>query len=510
MSRITDSFVAHAQQHPDQVAITCGSRTLSYSELLHRVERVARAIATFKTQNLPPESSLRVGILLSNGIEFLELFLGSAMAGETAMVLNPEWATPQLQGIVDRWPPDILVSTLPELQRIESSAKAIALDTPSTNFLHYENWLLEPSQTIQFSKISSDSLFYIGFTSGTTGHPKGILRTHASWLNSFTASRVEFNINPTDHVLVPGSLVHSLSLYTAVEALNMGASLHILPQFNPKTILASLSQPFITRLVAVPTILKIIANTAQSASFSHLKTVIVGGSKLSPALRNQLTTRFPQADILEYYGASELSFISIASSRESIPPNSVGRAFHSITLSVQRDDGSGAADPGEIGWIGIRSPMLCSGYLEPQPGTGFRIEQGWATVGDRGYLDENGFLYLVGRERDMLISNGINIYPSEIENALLQLPEIENAVVLGIPDDCRGDLICAIITWNTPKHLNRSTLIQHLHTQLGRTKCPRRFFTTKTLPTTTSGKISRPQLQAQILQNHPSLQELRH
>ncbi|MBD1910802.1 MULTISPECIES: AMP-binding protein [unclassified Leptolyngbya] len=522
MSGITDSFVAHAQRYPNQLAIACGSQSLTYGELLHRVQQVARVTATYKAQHSThPDHGFWVGILLSNRVEFLELFLGITMAGGVAMVLNPEWASPQLQSILDRWTPGILVSDSQQLQRIEnlSSLKAIALDILPADPSSYENWLdpesasLENQLTVQEDflelAIDPDSPFYIGFTSGTTGHPKGILRSHASWLNSFAASRIEFDIGPTDQVLVPGSLVHSLSLYTAIEALNMGASLHILPHFTPKAILLSLNQPSITRLVAVPTVLKTVANTAQSLSFSHLKTVIAGGSKLSPALRDQLATVFPQADILEYYGASELSFVSIASSRERIPSESVGRAFHGVTLSVQRDDGSGMAKVGEIGWIGIRSNMLCSGYLEPQPSTGFRIEQGWATVGDRGYLDENGFLYLVGREHDMLISNGINVYPSEIEAVLLQLPEIENAVILGIPDDCRGDLICAIITWNGPKHLTRNTLIHHIRTQIGQAKCPRRFFAVKTLPTTTSGKPLRSHLQAQILQGHLSPQELR-
>jgi len=505
MNRITDSFVTHAQQHPEQLAIALGPQTVTYGELLQRVEQVAGAIAPLTQDHSP-----RIGILLPNCIEFLELFLGSAMSGGIAMVLNPDWAQPQIQAIVDRWPPYVLVSKADQLQAVAKPVgmQAIAITPESPDFPSYIDWRNYTSANSPHPQ-PGEAPFYIGFTSGTTGHPKGILRTHASWLHSFAASRVEFNINPTDHVLAPGSLVHSLSLYTAIETLAMGASLHILPTFSPKAILTLLNTAPITRLVAVPTLLKAIATAAQNQTFPYLKTVIVGGSKLSPTLRQQLATIFLKSDILEYYGASELSFVSIASSCESVPPESVGRPFHSVTVSVQKDDGSGAADIGEIGWIGVRSSMICSGYLEPQTSNGFRYEQGWATVGDRGYLDAHGYLYLVGRERDMLISNGINVYPSEIEAVLLQLPQIENAVVLGLPDDCRGDLICAVLTWNGSEHLKRPTLIHHIHTHLDRAKCPRRFFAVDSLPITSSGKIARSQLQAHILQGALAPSELR-
>jgi len=556
MTRITDSFVAHAHQHPHQRAITDGQHSLTYGELLRRVEHVAGAIAPLAAEPTP-----KIGILLPNCLELLELFLGTALAGGIALILNPDWPPTLLQTILDRHPPAILISETKQLQAIEDwgNIKAIALHTllppsptpPQPNLKPTDAKRPDASPQVtpwprgsggraavsQSGGLGGDAppshtsanqphfknhnpvsggypslptnAFYIGFTSGTTGHPKAILRTHPSWLHSFAASQLEFNITPADTILVPGSLVHSLSLYTAIEALALGATLHILPSFSPKAVLQALNTVPITRLVAVPTLLKAIATTAQTTHFPRLKTVIVGGSKLSPELRQQLTKTFPHADILEYYGASELSFVSIASSRESVPPESVGRPFHGVTLSVQKDDGSGEATIGEIGWIGIQSAMICSGYLDPQPESGFRIQQGWATVGDRGYRDKHGYLYLVGRERDMLISGGINVYPSEIEAVLLQLPQIDQAVVLGLPDDCRGELICAVLTWRGAETLKRTTLIKHISDRLGRAKCPRRFFSVASLPITSSGKIARSQLQAHILQGHLSPHELR-
>ncbi|MGJ3254039.1 MAG: AMP-binding protein [Elainellaceae cyanobacterium] len=512
MTSITDDFVAHAQRHPQQVAISAGHQTVTYGELLHRVQKVAGAIATVALQEDISEWSRHpgVGVLLPNRLELLEVFLGTAMAGGVVMVLNPDWALPQIQSILERWTPDLLISEGEQLQAIgagDLGMKAIALDIAldaeqSPDVVPYAAWLSQ-SNLVESRAIASSDPFYIGFTSGTTGDPKGIIRTHQSWLHSFAASRVEFHSRPHDPVLVPGALVHSLSLYTAIETLVMGASLHILPHFSPKTVLHQLQQAPITRLVAVPTVLRAIATVAsrQHITIPHLQTIIVGGSKLSPSLRHRLTITFPRADVMEYYGASELSFVSLASSREPVPPESVGRAFHGVQVSVQQDDGAGEAAVGEIGWIGIQSPMICSGYLDPHPKTGFRIEQGWATVGDRGWMDGQGYLYLVGREHDMLISSGINVYPSEIEAVLLQLPQIETAVVVGLPDDCRGDLICAVIIWSRSAGLTRSDLIRHIQGQLGSAKCPRRFFAVASVPVTSSGKVARAQLQAQILRS---------
>ena len=544
---ITDAFIHHGMQQSDHIAVEFGASRYTYGQLLTAVQQVAFAVQArdrcpsvdgglskdslserwfkhssrsgFSLRNQPC-----VALLISNRVEFLEVFLGTALAGGVAMVLNPDWPLAQIQRVLSRWAPDVLIAEAPILKRLGGDVsgewdvpmKAIAVDAShSSPFLDYQDWKAESAESLPAIPHDNDIPFYIGFTSGTTGLPKGVIRCHASWVNSFRAGQVEFGFGADEQILVPGAFVHSLSLYSAVEALMHGATLHGLSAFTPKAVLQRLTNASITRLIAVPTLLSAIARAASLVRLTvpSIRTVISGGSKLSPSLRSQLHIIFPNACILEYYGASELSFISLASSAESVSAHSVGRPFHGVEVSVRRDDGT-AVKPGDIGWIGIRSKMLCSGYLDATDGSGFRIEDGWATVGDRGWIDEAGYLYLAGRERDMLICNGINVYPSAIEAVLLAHPAIEEAVVIGLPDDCRGDLICAVLKMHTeigleqtqenlvqrnPASLNRAALIAYLKAHLESSKCPRRFFRIDTFPLTTSGKIKRLVLKSQIL-----------
>lgn len=577
---ITDGFIRHGRQHPQKTAVQFGASQYTdqytYDYLLKSVRQVAAAVQSLPSfshvaEGTIPSNVLKsntlgrhpiyrlrpcIALLIPNRVEFLEIFLGTALAGGVAMVLNPDWPRDRIHRILTRWTPDVLVaeSSLLEMLRpnapcphaeaicdpvsylnfqehegcqdktlrsleMGSSVMAIALDASNNAsndapILDYHQWKAHASVLPQERSDSGTTPFYIGFTSGTTGLPKGVIRHHSSWVTSFQSGQVEFGIDDDDHILVPGTFVHSLSLYTAVEALVNGAILYGMPAFTPKAVLQQLTQAPITRVVAVPTLLTAIARAAsrEEMTFPAMRTIISGGSKLSSDLRTQLHTIFPNADILEYYGASELSFITLASSAESVPPSSVGRPFHGVEVSVRRDNGTAAA-PGQIGWIGVHSEMVCSGYLDAADETGFRVEDGWATVGDRGWLDEAGYLYLVGRERDMLICSGINVYPAEIEAVLLTYPGIEEAVVIGLPDDCRGDIICAVMTVDAPmihREFNRPTLVAYLKTQLEPSKCPRQFFIVDHFPLTTSGKINRVELKRHVLERSPTLLAIEH
>jgi len=532
--RITDDFIRHGENCPHQLAVDFGTSCCTYGELLAAIHQ-----KEFLTQNC-------IALLMPNSIEFLETFLGTVRAGGIAMVLNPDWPKAQIQNILTRWAPTDLVAEPSLLEGLEVDERVMEVEGGVQNselsIQNSESGSLTADRK-ELTDCANNELFYIGFTSGTTGMPKGVVRSHASWVRSFQAGRVEFTWQEKEQVLVPGAFVHSLSLYSAVEALANGATIHGLTKFTPKAALQRCLDYPITRLVAVPTLLGAIARTAArtALTFPTVRKVISGGSKLSPELRSQLHTIFPNAHVLEYYGASELSFITLASSAESVPPQSVGRPFHGVEVSIRQADGT-VAPPGEIGWIGIRSEMICSGYLTPDEmtsndekddekdgkkpeeeiskirnKTGFRIEHGWATVGDRGWFDSQGYLYLAGREGDMLICNGINVYPSEIEAVLLTHPAIENAVVLGLPDDCRGDRLYAFITLHhtsspshdpathsTPAPLIRQTLHTYLSTYLSPSKCPHQFLLIDKFPVNASGKIDRLVLKNRLLRENSS------
>lgn len=559
---IAAGFVQQARAYPEKLAILLRTNWqqatgCSYSDLLNSTQQIASKIVELgqrldsenrdpanhsdrlqiNSQSNPASGSsstvslqnpVRVGLLLPNGIEFLQVFLGATIGGGIAIVLDPKWTVRQIQQVLQSCPLDLLFVDLAlhEKLTVPANLQVVVINSGAAKSGLANLGLTDPAATSSGSSvwqfpepIATTDAFYVGFTSGTTGQAKGVVRSHRSWVSSFIASQIEFGTNATDRILVPGSLVHSLSLYAVLEGLNAGATICLLPQFSPKVVLDCLQTDAITVLVAVPTwlgtIAKAITSRQQSCSslaYPNLRAVIAGGAKLEPSLRATLSHLFPYADVLEYFGALELSFVAIASSRESVPPASVGRSFADVTISIRRQNGSGEADVEEIGWIGVKSAMLSSGYwagsdldsskYSPDR-AGYRMIDGWATVSDLGWQDAEGYLYLVGREQEMLVCGGVNIYPIEIESALRSLPEIDQVVVFGIPDYDRGQAIAAAIRWTEfPKihsPLKRSELLQRLQTLLPRAKCPHYFFTVDRFPMTGSGKVMRTALRDQCL-----------
>jgi len=319
---------------------------------------------------------------------------------------------------------------------------------------------------------SDPSSFLIVYTSGTTSRPKAISRTHRSWLASFAASAVELGTSAHSRILAPGPLAHGLTLYATIETLAAGGTVHLQRSFDARAGFGG-----IDTIVAVPTLLDLLLEGR--APMTHLRRVITAGSKLPPHLRRRLGSVFPNADIIEYYGASELSFVTVAKSSERAPPDSVGRAFRGVDLAM-RD-----------GIVWVKSDMVSLGYLGAVDGAGFRRDGDWATVGDRGRLDEHGFLTLLGREGDMIVTAGINVYPSEVEAVIEAHPAVVAAAVFGTDDSRWGQVVTAAVVMRPGARFDQKELIAHGRAHLPRAKVPRRWIELPALPRTSSGKVDR-------------------
>lgn len=476
-------FAEAASRAPDHPAliVTGADPTapLTYGALLARVQQAGagvRALAATESatgDEAPPRVALRLG----NRAELLILFLGTVAAGGIVALLDPKWSAEQSAVALDTLRPDLLLdeSTVADWLAAQGDTSA---DVPP-----FDLPFVDPATP-----------FLIGFTSGTTGRPKAFIRNQASWLATLDASRAEFGIGPDDGVLVPGPLVHGLGLYGAVEGLSAGATVHIQAKFDAADAARRLADPTaaLTTLVVVPTMLVGILDAAERAglAFPALRRVVCSGAKLAPATHDRLLALCPGVTVLEYYGASELSFVSLRDSREGAPPDSVGRPFHGVELSVRDDDGH-PVPAGQPGTVWVRSAMLSDGYLGPSDGSGFRARDGWGTVGDFGWIDAQGWLRLIGRAGDMLISGGLNVYPAEVEAVLRAHPAVAEAVVFGLPDPYWGDLVSAVLWWRGAARVGAEELRVWSHAHLEGYKAPRRLFAAADMPLTSSGKIAR-------------------
>ena len=303
-------------------------------------------------------------------------------------------------------------------------------------------------------------------TSGSSGQPRHILRGAASWQASFAVNAGLFGIGPGVRVAVLGRLTHSLALYGAVEALSLGAALHLLDDLRPDRQRAAMAMRGVALLYATPAQLRLLVEAG--GPVLPLARVLVGGSKLDPALRAALGDMAPGAVVHEFYGAAEASFITL--SGPDCPPDSVGRPYPGVEIAV---------DQGEI-WA--RSPYLFTGYAGGEAGTA-RWRDGWLSVGEMGRL-EGGFLYLSGRAGRMVTVADQNVFPEEIESFLMGLPGVTRAAVLPRPDALRGVHLVAVVQAMAPD----DDILQACRTALGPLKAPKALHRLTEWPMLASGK----------------------
>ena len=329
--------------------------------------------------------------------------------------------------------------------------------------------------------VDGDEPFLIGFTSGSTGAPRAWRRCHRSWSAFFQPSRAAFDLDADSRVLAPGSLATTLTLFPVVLALDSGAEAWLLPHFEADACRAAAADA--THLFAVPTMLHRLVG---GRPLRRLRQVISAGAKLDPGLRARLADTFPDARVVEYYGASELGFVSIAG--PDAPPHSVGRPFPGVDVSVSPKHE-----------IRIRSAGVIDQLIGGGEDSDFRIDpDGWATVGDTGRIDANGFLHIDGRAGEMILSGGVNVYPAEVEAALLSIDGIAGAAVFGLPDPEWGTAVCAALLLDGDVLPDRAAIRDACAAVLLRAKCPRRLFRLDSMPLTVSGKIARSALRAAV------------
>lgn len=481
MSSITDTYEMHAKQFPNKIAIHTMEQKISYQEWSDTIKKTALWLDTFQGSNET------IGIFLPNGIPFLQFFAGAAAAGWISVLFDPKWNVVEIEKRLKISRPSILITSRKLKEKIQH------LDT---NIIVLEDFLetLQKIDIIPRKMIDSDFPFYMGFTSGTTGDPKAFIRSQHSWLASFQANVVDFQMNEQDLVLIPGALIHSHFLYGAISTLFLGGTVFLLEKFTPKQALSIIDTHPITTVFVVPTMIQ--AFIKENKRVTKPIKLISSGAKWEVHSKDQIQNLFPYLSRYEFYGASELSFVTVLTDQEhQLKPSSVGRPCFGVELQI-RHENQELANPLEIGKIFIRSNMLFRGYLHASSDKIHCIadSDGWVTVDDMGYIDEDGYLYLVGREKNMILYGGINLFPEEIEKVISSHAKVKEVAVVGIKDEYWGQIACAVVIGEVTK----TELIRFCKTSLSSFKIPRKWVFTNEMPYTISGKIARVTLKEQL------------
>ena len=321
-------------------------------------------------------------------------------------------------------------------------------------------------------------------TSGSTGAPRRIRRSMASWIANFETNTALFDLTQADRYVTLGALSHSLTLYAACEALHVGADLRLLDGLRPDRQAQALREDGTTVLYATPVQLRQLGG----APCPKLRLVLVGGGALDSATAGQVRAMAPNAALHVFYGASETSFITISDA--TTPEGSVGRAYPGVTVTIR--DAQGAALPaGAEGEIWIETPTAFAGYAGDDAG-GTRRDGDSLTVGEHGYLDRDGHLWLTGRGDRMFQVADQRVHPEEIEAVLLSLPGVTHAAVLPRLDAARGQVPVALISGRIETDL----ALSKVRTALGPLKTPRAMIRVADWPLLPSGKTDLRALEA--------------
>lgn len=326
-------------------------------------------------------------------------------------------------------------------------------------------------------------------SSGSTGAPKLIRRSPASWRASFKSNGHQFGIGPKDTYGVLGHLGHSLSLYAALESLDLGSGLALLAGSGPRRQALALRQLGVTTIYATPSQMQLIAQADPNA-FLNIDRIFVGGGAVHRELRDQLTNSFPNAKLIEFFGASETSFVTLGD--EHTPLGSVGRAYPGVSLKIGDDDAIN-----QTGEIWVQSPYLFEGYQEGG-NVLTRWRDGYLSIGEFGRLDPGGYLYLHGRKSRMVTVADQNVFPEAIENVLLAQPNVDAAAVITPQDALRGHIIVAAVVGTA----NAADLRGACRDQLGDAAVPRIIWDIPEMPLLTAGKPNLPRLQTLWQERH--------
>jgi len=468
-----------ARYFPGRPALASGATRLTFAELHGRV---ARVVATLSRQGFAAGD--RLALLLPNEGEYLEFVYACAWLGVTAVPLNTRFSVVEIDRVLADAGPRGLIrhSTLP----------APTAQVPWQRVLDQEP--LEPQgESCPEAIYDPAAVLALIYTSGTTGHPKGVMLTHAATLANVDHLNYWLPYHEGGVYLHAAPLFHIADFPFMFAAPASGTCQVTIPKFSPETFCETVQRERVDCTVLVPTMINLLTQFPELKRYDleSLKRLGYGGSPIAPEVIHRTRALFPNIRLTQVYGLSETGFLTALEDDEHTPQRllSCGRPCPGVDVRVVDESGTalGVGQPGEVV---ARGANVMRGYWNNREETARAFRKGLFRTGDVGYQDAEGFLYILDRVKDMIVTGGENVYSGEVEAVLYEHPAIREAAVFGIPDVKWGELVMACVVLKPGAALSVDELIAHCRRSLAGYKVPRRVeFSDLELPKTGSGKI---------------------
>jgi len=496
--RLTMGLQQSAAHHPTRIATIFGNRRRTYAEVIDRVARLASGMMAMGAK--PGD---RIAILALNSDAYYEAYYAIFWAGCLAVPCNTRWAAAEHLAALADCEPNLLLVDQHFAQIVQQlpaafSDRVIYMGEARGQFVAEE--IIRRSSPVADHSGSGEMPAAIFYTGGTTGASKGVILSHDNLIINFLAC-CTVEPHPRDCVYLHVAPMFHLADATMLLGLTLIGGTHaIVSRFDPALVVEAFKTCGVNSVLLVPTMIGMLDQYLREnpQPLPHILRLTYGASPISETLMRRTVDMFPKARITQAYGQTELSPVATFLTHENHVTagklRSAGRAIPGVELRIV-DPELATLAAGTVGEILVRGPNVMQGYWRKPELTAATIVDGWVRTGDAGYIDADGFLFLVDRVKDMIVTGGENVYSAEVENALAQHAAVLECAVIGVPDDRWGERVHAVIRFRPSCGATEDELNAHCTSLIARYKRPRTFeFRDEPLPLSGAGKILKTEL----------------
>tara|TARA_R110002072_G_scaffold1780_9_gene14728 strand:+ start:5479 stop:7038 length:1560 start_codon:yes stop_codon:yes gene_type:complete len=506
MFAMTQLIKRLGQTEPNMIATSMDDREQTWAQFNGKIAKFAGGL-----QKLGVGSDTSVAILALNSDRYFEFMFAVPWAGGVFQPINTRLAGPE----VVYWLNDSEAKVL-----LVDSTFAPLIDSIREKLEHVEHFVfIDEGEVPEYCStyqelVSADAIADVGrcgddvaglfYTGGTTGRSKGVMLTHNNLVVNAMQAAPLLNALPGDNILHVAPMFHIADACVSMTSVVISGSNYFQPGFDPVATMEGIAQHKIERMIMVPTMINMFVNHPAIGNYdlSSLRAVLYGASPMPEAVIKKAMQELPKASFYQAYGQTETAPVItvLAADRHTFEGplagkiKAAGQAIPGVDLAIFDDDNK-PVEAGVVGEICMRGPNMMKGYRNMAEQTAKAIVDGWLHTGDGGYIDGDGFLFIVDRVKDMIISGGENVYSAEVENALYQHAAVSQCAVIGIPHEKWGEQVHAVVMPHADQQVTAEELINHCKTLIAGFKCPRSIsFQDEPLPLSGAGKILKTEL----------------
>jgi len=497
----------NARNYPDKLGCQDKSKSYTFKEWNERSCRLANALKAMDVGH-----GDRIAIIAYNRVEWMEVYAACAKGGQIAVPVMFRLTPQDIDYIVNHSGCKSFIVEAPFIDSVNSVRDKLQ-SIPAANYiylgdgelpegyLHYEDIITRGNPDEPDVMVDAEDAWTIMYTSGTTGKPKGVVKTHESLIAQYLLSNINMGVRPTDKTMMVMPMCHVNSIYYSFAYTYVSAPVMVysMVSFDPEDLLRTLAEFKVTFTSLVPThyimLLALPDEVKKQYDVSNIRQLLVSSAPARKDLKLAIMEYFKSAELWEAYGSTEAGLITYLRPEDQFRKlGSIGREIFGIdTIKLLDEDGNEVPD-GEVGELYTRSPSVFKEYWHDQVKTSEVFKGEWCTAGDMGKRDAEGYYYLVDRKKNMIITGGENVYPSEVENVVGSHPAVKDVAVFGVPDAKWGETIKAVVVlhdYYQPGDALAKEIIAFCYDKIAGFKRPKSvdFIKDEDMPRTGTGKI---------------------